>query len=416
MPRRMTRAARRAMGLVVATVLFVAAFLPFSCIRRPPDGTHAPSGAVRPSLEQVAARPVRVLLVDTQPAATIGTTATYSIWPVRPGAILTEGRRHSMPETVVRPFARGLYLGDRRLAHAAIRITTERDGALVVNGRSYRGEILVRRVGDEAISIVNVVPIESYLYSVLGSETYASWPAAALEAQAIVARTYTLWRMADRKGQAFDLYGSVRDQSYEGVAKEDQRLTEAVDRTAGVVLLYQTKLFRSYYHSTCGDHTEAVENYFPAPALLPLSGAPCGYCAGSKHYRWQREILKSDLGAALRRDGVALRGLTKVEVVTRTKAGRARDVAVEGEGGERQTLSAAKLRVAVGPRRLPSTFFELYDRGRSIDFRGRGWGHGVGLCQWGAKGMADAGRSAREILRHYYAGATLARLYHAASP
>ena len=409
----MSKAKRRLIGGIAATALILAAFLPFSCVQRPSDGTRPPSQVIRVALHQVAARPVRVLLVNGDASATIATTETYTIRPTTPGsAALADGKGRSLPETIVRPSSRGLLVGERDLHHHAISIATPRDGAVMVNGRRYRGELLVRRVSSDAVSVVNLLPLDSYLYSVLGSETYAGWPAAALDAQAVVARTYTLWRMVDRNDQPFDLYATVSDQSYLGVAKEDPRLRAAVDRTAGVALLYQMKLFRCYYHSTCGGHTEAVEDYFADPPLLPLSGVRCDRCGASKHYRWQRDIAKSDLTAALRRDGVAIKRLASVEVVSRTKSGRAKEVAVEGADGVRHTLAASKFRLAVGTRTLPSTSFQVRDRGTSLEFRGRGWGHGVGMCQWGARGMADAGCSAAEILRHYYTGATIERIYN----
>ncbi|MFC1805418.1 SpoIID/LytB domain-containing protein [Planctomycetota bacterium] len=413
MPRRVSKAKKRLIGGLVATGLFVVAFLPFSCFPRPPVGTKPTAPvSVREAFGQIAARRVRVLLVDGAASATIGTTTTYTVRSAKGDAVLADGKGRSLPEIVVRPLPHGLRLGETEVRHDAVRITTARDAAVVVNGRRYRGELLVRRASADAISIVNLIAIDSYLYSVLGSETYAGWPSAAHDAQAVVARSYTLWRMIDRMDQAFDVYGSVKDQSYLGVAKEDPRLSAAVDRTSGVVLLYQMKLFRCYYHSTCGGRTGAVEDYFPDAPLLPLSGTLCDHCRASKHYRWHQDIAKADLVKALRRDGVALKRLSAVEVLSRTTCGRAREVEVTGDEGVRRRLAASRFRLAVGARALPSTHFEVRDRGDSVEFRGRGWGHGVGMCQWGAKGMADAGFSANEILKHYYTGATIERIYN----
>jgi len=412
MPSSRSRSTRRVVGGAALALVALAAFVPFACIPKP-SATRAPSQALEPTPQRIEARPVRVLLVDRAPVATIACAAPCRIVPVpRGSAPAVDTGPGPIATTEVRAFPRGLHLGERALLHNAVRITPTRDGTLTVNGRRYRGELLVRRHGAGALSVVNLVPIERYLWGVLGSETYAGWPAAALEAQAIVSRTYTLWRMADRRRQPFDLHGTVADQSYLGVAKEDPRLTSAVDRTAGVVLLYQMKLFRCYYHSTCGGHTDAVENYFPDPPLLPLSGVRCGYCEGSKHYRWTRELAKAKLCQALReRGGLALARLASLEVTSRTKAGRVRELAVEGPDGARLVMAGGKFRHIVGARVLPSTFFEVRDLGERCEFRGRGWGHGVGLCQWGAKGMADSGFGAADILRHYYTGATLQRVY-----
>ena len=406
----MSRATRRAMGAVAATALAVALVVPFSCIRRP-SRTRTPSEALGTPAARFQARPARVLLVDAEPSATVSASGPYRVYAATGGDPPLLAKGDGLTGITVRPAARGIHLGSRTLLCNELRIVPGRDGALGVGTRRYRGSLLVRRHSADAISILNVLPVESYLYGVLGSETYAAWPPAALEAQAVVARTYALWRLADRKHMGFDLRATVDDQSYLGVAREDPRLRSAVDRTHGLVLLYQMKLFRCYYHSTCGGHTEAVEKVFPDPPLLPLSGARCGHCRQSKHYRWQRELSKAALAEHLRRDGVALTRLVSLEVASRTPAGRAFEVAIEAPDGARLTMRASKLRVAIGPRTLPSTWFEVRDLGDRCEFRGRGWGHGVGMCQWGAKGMADAGCSATDILRHYYTGATLQRLY-----
>ncbi len=201
------------------------------------------------------------------------------------------------------------------------------------------------------------------------------------------------------------------DQNYLGMDKEDPRLVAAVDRTAGLALLHQMRLFRCYYHSTCGGHTSAVQDVFPEPPLLPLSGAPCQFCKASKYFAWKRTLTKAEIAAALAEKGYSVPRLTSLAVASQTSSGRARELSLGLSGDRRLTMLASDFRLAVGPGKLPSVWFELRDLGASLEFSGRGFGHGVGLCQWGAKGMADAGFSAAEILRHYYPGAQLQRLY-----
>jgi stage II sporulation protein D len=220
-----------------------------------------------------------------------------------------------------------------------------------------------------------------------------------------------MWRMVQRRKEPYDLVATVMDQNYVGTSKEDPRLRAAVDRTAGMVLLYQMRLFRCYYHSTCGGHTEAVQDVFPDPALLPLSPVPCPYCRGSKHYRWHSAIAKAELAEALRKAGLSARQVVSLQVTSRSRSGRALEVAIgTGEAGGTR-MPANDFRLAVGPSRLPSTLFEVRDIGNRLEFQGRGFGHGVGMCQWGARGMAEAHHSAPEILAHYYPGAELHRLY-----
>jgi len=403
-------AAQEMIGAAVAVGILLAGSLSFSCMRRG-TLTQAPSDATLPGGEP---REVRVVLVDGATSARIAVSAPYTIAPsggLAKGAPRVVAQGPSLGDTTVSVVAAALAIGARHFPDDELLLTAAQDGAVAVNGSHYRGKLFLRRAPGDRLTILNILPVDHYLYSVLGSETYASWPAAALEAQAVVARSYAMWRMAERRDEPFDLHATVMDQNYLGVAKEDPRLRAAVDRTAGAVLLYQMKLFRCYYHSTCGGHTEAVENAFPDPPLLPLSAVPCRYCTASKHYQWERRIPKTELADALRRNGLTLRRLASVEVAVRTAAGRARTVTLRDGERAGATLAASEFRLAVGASRLPSTCFELEDQGAAVRFAGRGWGHGVGMCQWGSKGMAEAGHAAEEILEHYYPGARLVRLY-----
>jgi stage II sporulation protein D len=388
-----------------AAVLLVGMAMSSSCMRRPPSTEHV----IGATTHQGGPRLARVLLAHDRPSATLASSAPCTVHVAATEEVLLEVS--SLPRTAVRATARGIAFGQREFPHAALRVVAHRDGALAVNGSRYRGHLLVRRTRSGQLAIINHIPVDHYLYSVLGSETYRSWPRAALEAQAIVARSYAMWRMAQRRGGDFDLRATVLDQNYLGVAKEAAEFRAAVDRTAGVVLLYQMKLFRCYYHSTCGGHTEAVERVFPDAPLLPLSGARCAWCTGSKHYRWRRELSKSALASALRTGGVAIQGLAALEVTARTPAGRAEEVVVRTSDGRSLTFRGGDFRLKIGPQKLPSVWFQLRETPGGYEFQGRGWGHGVGMCQWGSKGMADAGHSAADILRHYYPGATLQRIY-----
>jgi len=410
MTRRMRRATRRAILASVAMGIVVAGVLASSCAPKP-RVTQAPFVATKPD---GAPHPARVLILEAVPQATVAVGGPYTLaLPADKGSeasrVLAGGQ--VLVASVARVSAAALIVGERHFPDNEVVLTTGPDGAVTVDGKRYRGGLILRRAGEDKLSVVNVLRIEDYLYSVLGGETYASWPAAALEAQAIVARSYAMWRMAQRREQPFDLYATVLDQRYEGMASEGPSFRSAVDRTAGAVLLYQMQLFRCYYHSTCGGHTEAVENVFPDPPLLPLSAVPCQYCKGSKHFRWQVTIPKGELADALRKNGASVQQVVSLSVGRRTEAGRALAVVVGVEGGRELVMPAGDFRLAVGARRLPSAWFEAKDLRTRIEFDGRGWGHGVGMCQWGAKGMADAGSSTAEILRHYYPGAEVQRLY-----
>ncbi len=394
-----------AIGIVAAIVL------PPSCVRRPTPATHVPPEVTTPT---GGLRPVRVLIAENVSNARVSIAAPYMVepWGKRARgkpAILAQCA--PLREGAVQVTKTAIIVGERHFSDDAVHIRIERRAALTVDGRRYRGSLVVLRTGEDQLALINVLPIEDYLYGVLGGETYPAWPAAALEAQAIIARSYALWRMADRRGEPFDLHSTVMDQNYLGMAKEDPRLTAAVDRTAGIVLLFQLKLFRCYYHSTCGGHTEAVQEVFPDPPLLPLSGVACKHCKDSKHYAWKRVITRAELSEALSGRALGSRPVASLAVTRRTASGRAAEVTLGAAGASPAAMAASEFRLAVGPAKLPSTFFQLREVPGGYEFTGRGFGHGVGMCQWGARGMAEAGYSAAGILHHYYPGSELHRLY-----
>ena len=403
---RRSRRLRRTAATLAAVAAFVGAVWGLSC-RPPGPATPPPAGLTTP---EGRPRPVRVLLARTRGPVRLAVHGPYSI-AARESRSRQLASGPALPASEARATDHALVVGRRHFPDHEVELSARRDGSIEVNGLRYRGRVVLRRERGGVLSVVNVVGLEAYLYGVLGSEVYPGWPSAALEAQAIVARSYAMWRMAQRKDQPYDLVATSMDQNYRGTSREDPRLKAAVDRTAGVVVLYRMRLFRCYYHSTCGGHTEAVENFFPDPPLLPLSGVPCGYCKASRYYRWRREFSAEELARALRAAGYSVPSLTAIDPGRRTASGRVKEVRLRVDGGRWITIPAGDFRLAVGGARLPSTLFSVRRSGRGFVFEGRGFGHGVGLCQWGARGMAEAGWSAREILRHYYPGAQVVRLY-----
>jgi len=404
---------RRALWVgVLAAIAALIALAP-SCTQRPPPITQFTSDATTPTGEP---RPVRVLLVENVESAQVSIAAPFTVepWGARlRGTPPVLAQCAPLANGTVRTAPSSIAVGDHHFPDDQVLLRVQSPTALTVNGQRYRGNLVARRTPEGQLQLINTLPVEDYLYGVLGGESFPTWPTATLEAQAIIARSYALWRMADRRDEPFDLYATVMDQNYLGMAKEDPRLTAAVDRTAGMVLLYQMKLFRCYYHSTCGGHTEAVNDVFPEPPLLPLSAVPCQFCKESKHFSWKRTLTKAEIGDSLAKKGYSATRVASLAVASRTAAGRAKEITVGLPGGKQLTILASNFRLAVGPGTLPSVWAEARDLGTSIEFTGHGFGHGVGLCQWGAKGMADARHSAAEILRHYYPGAQLVRLYTA---
>ncbi len=272
-------------------------------------------------------------------------------------------------------------------------------------GHSLRGRLDFRCSGRHWLAI-NVLPLEEYLAAVLGGEMPHTFPEEALKAQAVAARSYALTRKiaARDAGLLFHLGATVLSQVYSGVDHEDPRTIAAVVATRGEVLANGVDPVEAYFHSSCGGETESGGAAL-GRSLSYLEPVSCPCRGHSPYAHWSVTVKEHDLLEAL-----GGRSVSGVAVVSRTATGRARTVRVDSPTGRRE-ISATVFREAVGYQRLPSLWFDVHRSGSDFVFEGRGSGHGAGLCQWGAKIMADRGSSYREILAHYYPGTDLQKIY-----
>ncbi|MBV8067895.1 MAG: SpoIID/LytB domain-containing protein [Candidatus Eremiobacteraeota bacterium] len=264
-------------------------------------------------------------------------------------------------------------------------------------GRLYRGNFQRDATG----SVVNFVDLEQYLYSVVSREMPASWPSFALQAQSICARTYVLERSDPRRG--YDLVPSELDQVYEGISGETPAGTAAVGSTSGEVISFESVFAQVAYSSCCGGHTESSADLWGNAALPYLSGVTCGWCTESPSYRWQRSLSFETLAQRLASGQPELGTVLDLRIDARDSSGRARTLELVTGGGSLSVAGSA-FRRAVGSRVLPSLLLTGITRlpdGSGVLIEGGGLGHGVGLCQWGARGMARAGRLASQILAFY---------------
>ena len=283
-----------------------------------------------------------------------------------------------------------------------VRVSAELDRPVRVEDklRAYRGVVELRR-GEAGLTVVNEVELEAYLYGVLKMEINPAWPAEAVKAQAVAARTLAVASLGRFAREGYDIRDTTDFQVYGGVTFEDPRATAAVDATRGLVMTYRGQPILAVYHADSGGRTESSENVW-GQAYPYLRGVEDPYSAGSPYERWSYSVSANQLEESLRRGGVAVRGLRAVEVAEVSESGRALRVRLVGmEGLE---ISGHRLRMLVGPDVLRSTLFWVRTEGGMVTFEGRGWGHGVGLSQWGARGMALRGFDFVRILQHYYTG------------
>ena len=354
----------------------------------------------------------------------------------------------------------GLHLGRYRFGLPQVLEIepSELADAITVNGRSYRGRLRVDFTGDQLL-IVNEVALSEYLASVVGSEMPSSWELEALKAQAVAARNYVLKRI--EPNAMYDICDSQNCQAYLGMGAETPVTIRAVEETRGLVATYLGEMITAYYSANAGDETASSGDVWgmPVPYLnsvaSPHDAEALSVAWGSSGYRWRRIIPVQALAGIQTGEGGVLGTLTDVRVLRTSRIGRPLDIRLEGEQGT-LVLSGDRIRTVLNipsafaefeiapmkslvllnpsPRRVASLLakgYVLESRRRSLAFdwappdirlnrgslsivefllpprvvvHGRGFGHGVGMSQWGAQGLALEGHSFIEILNHYYQG------------
>lgn len=403
---------RRAAIVVAGFAAAVLATTTFSCLagRPGPDLTIPRDLAGAPI--------VRVALATQAAKVTVEVRGPYAIFASEGAAGEAPSfAGDALPPTEVVAENDALVLGRTLFRPGLVRIVPKRAGTLVVDGTAYRGELVLRtRRGASGVLAVNRVNLEEYTAGVVGSEMPLAFPDAALRAQAIASRTYVVYQMKTRDpASLWDVTNDTFSQVYKGLTNETEKARQVTTETLGVVMTYRGLLFQSYFHSTCGGETIPASFELGDPDVEPLMGAKCGFCEDSKYAHWEGEIAKADLAERLRKEGIAVRAVSAVEVLGTGPAGHVALVRVVHPDGELR-IKGSRFRLIAGPSVVRATLFTVEDQGERLFFRGRGWGHAVGLCQIGARGMARAGFETTAILKRYYPGCDLVRLYAAPPP
>ncbi|MDK2878812.1 MAG: stage sporulation protein [Thermoanaerobacteraceae bacterium] len=317
-----------------------------------------------------------------------------------------------------------------------------------LNGRRYRGIIEILPSQDRKITAVNELEIEDYLYGVVPLEMPSNWPQEALKAQAVASRTYALYNLSKWEKLGFDICGSTQDQAYGGFDAENMVSNEAVDETKGQYILYNNKPIMALYHADSGGITEDSKDVFgfDLPYLKPVEDS---FDRDSPHSIWNASFSLKDIGEKVGKIDASLGEIEGISVIEKTSSGRIKKIMIQGTSGNK-ILSGSEIRNVL---QLKSTLFDIrggganlfvisgsdYEKKISIkdraiisrrglfnlsgqdaflagltdiknvslvgdgyEFSGRGWGHGIGMSQWGARGMAEQGYNYKQILQHYY--------------
>ena len=297
-----------------------------------------------------------------------------------------------------------------------------RDGKVAVNGKEYRGSLEVKKI-DGNLWVINTVDIESYLKGVVPCEIggVSEQQIEAAKAQAVAARTYAVAHIGQYAQLGFDLYSTVQDQVYNGIASERAITNRAIESTAGEVLYYGKEPVEAKYHSTCGGRTADFSDAWGGKAPHYLRSVSCRYCASSPYYEWGRTMKKEDFFAHLRSR------LAKMNIyinsdeliqsfrIARNKTSQRVNEITLVTNKKEYKIPNYRLRTLLGNPNdqggvLKSNYFYIKTKGDSVVIEGKGFGHGVGMCQFGALEMAKQGKNYRQILYHYYRGTRIRKM------
>ncbi len=336
------------------------------------------------------------------------------------------------------------------------------DMPIWIDGKGYRGGAVFRRLQDSDITVINRLRLEEYLYGVVPNETSASWPIETLKAQAVAARNYTVIVMEKHKNEGFDLCGTTHCQMYGGYETESSSTNKAVDETRGKFMTYDGKVVSAFYHSNSGGRTEDSENVWSAK-LPYIRGVQDEYSLGEPKDTWSAEFTSEQVRSKLSAAGVDIGEIEDMKIESLSENGRVIELNVIGSHGEK-TFQKEAIRKTFGYNVMMSTYFNMSskpieglaknisvlsannktsldmsslkmvssdrrvsninpDEGISVKsayssreivlepqkmerfvFEGKGWGHGLGMSQWGARKMAELGYGYEDILKHYYTG------------
>lgn len=349
---------------------------------------------------------IRVVVVNDAEELALSVKGPYEIRTIETDELLESGK--TFFNITIRPSPYGILFGGKKLKIYAIHIIPKREPAIYLGKCLYRGSLQVIKTKKGLLKAVNVVGLEDYVKGVLYHEISHRWPMEAIKAQAIASRTFALYQARQNRNKDYYLTADASSQMYRGVYAEKYRTSKAVDQTRGEILFWKGTFLPAFFHATCGGHTEDVRQLWNVNAK-PLRGVKCGYCENSPHFLWQCELPVSDIEHKLNKTGCKISKIGSIRILGKDRSGRITELAIRGEESKIK-LSAKDFRSILGARAIRSTDFSVDIRGDTAYFKGKGWGHGVGMCQWGAFSMAKKNMRAKQILSFYYPGSEIVRL------
>jgi len=359
--------------------------------------------AIRYPLSAILAetsRDIRVLILQDAESFSLKTEASYKIKDSSGRKTLSSGM--SLNSTIT-GYKDGILIGGRGFEADRIIFSAGDSGETIINGRRFRGDVEFIKDKREKLSLINHINLEDYIRGILYHEVSHYWPMEVLKAQAIVCRSYAVYQITQNHAKDFDVTSDIYSQVYGGRTSERYRTNMAVDKTLGLILTYNDTPLPAFFHAACGGHTEDALSVWNID-LAPLKGAACDFCKKSPHYRWHCELPVKDIKWKLNKAGYKIKDIFEIIIAGRDKSGRITDLEI---AGYEEKIPVSKFRIILGPNLIKSANFTVRTEGPDAVFEGLGWGHGVGMCQWGAYFLAKDGKNYKEILNYYYPGAKI---------
>lgn len=296
-----------------------------------------------------------------------------------------------------------LYLFDTKYNHDENRVIDfeiDKQKQISINGHKYTGKFRIIKERNH-FKIINELSLEDYLAGVLSSEISYSWSESAIRAQAIAARTYAYYLYQKKIDKDYNIEATVKHQVFHGNFKVHSKITKNIFKTRGIVITYNGEVFQTFFHASCGGMTTTPKDVWGGESLGCYRYEKCDYCKSHPKYKWNY-FLKNNFvkkyqieRISIRKRDTSLR-VTKMFFITPKK---------------KIELSGKDIRELTGSTDFLSTRFNFYKKRKQFIFIGTGYGHGIGLCQWGAKVMAEKGFSADDILKKYYHGIQFRKIY-----
>ncbi len=366
-------------------------FLPVICLFPAVNSFAQPAGYLR------------VAIVQDTSSFSLKVDGIYEIIDSLGQKVLSRGKNL---KTTVATYKYGIFIAGIKSKSNRILIKADDPEAVAINGRKFRGNIQLIKKDNPSLLVVNQIALEDYIKGILYHEVSHYWPVEVLKAQAIICRTYALYQKQENSSKDYDLTSDIYSQVYGGRDAERYRTNKIVEETKGMILTYKGRIFPAYYHATCAGHTEDAALLWNI-SLEPLKGVVCNFCKESPHFNWHQVSSQEEIKDALVRSGYAeFNRIKDIIIDGRDDSGRIKGLKLVTDTKE-IIIPAKDFRNIIGPNVIKSTNFSVELADDDIIFEGIGWGHGVGMCQWGAYFMAKEGYDYKEILEYYYPGSRI---------